>query len=88
MTATPTVKTPAQQKTAPAAPVTTTPASTGAAKQQPISIGGQQLKPNDPLYAKIQQQLAKQKPAAVAESLTWSSRFDPSATLLKKIKQS
>ena len=71
--------------TPPAAPTT---AATISTKPEPISIGGQNIKPNDPLYSKIQQQLAKQKPAAVAESLIWSRRFDPSATLLKKIKQS
>lgn len=77
---------PVQPKSATAS--ATTPASTATANQQPISIGGQKIKPNDPLYAKIQKQLAQQqKPAAVAESLTWSHRFDPSATLLKKIRQ-
>jgi hypothetical protein len=75
MTATPTMKAP------------TTPTSAAPATQQPISIGGQKIKANDPLYSKIQQQLAKQKSAAVAESLIWSRNFDPSRTLLKKIKQ-
>lgn len=75
--------------TPPASAPTT--AATIPTKPEPISIGkrpGETIKPNDPLYAKIQQQLAKQKSAAVAESLTWSRKFDPSATLLKKIKQS
>ena len=71
--------------TPPASAPTT--AATIPTQPEPISIGGQNIKPNDPLYAKIQQQLAKQKPAAVAESLTWSRKFDPSATLLKKIRQ-
>jgi hypothetical protein len=74
--------------TPPASAPTT--AATIPTKPEPISIGkrpGETLKPNDPLYAKIQQQLAKQKSAAVAESLTWSRKFDPSATLLKKIRQ-
>jgi hypothetical protein len=71
--------------TPPAAPTT---AATIPTQPEPISIGGQNIKPNDPLYSKIQKQLAQQKSAAVAESLTWSRKFDPSATLLKKIKQS
>jgi hypothetical protein len=29
-----------------------------AAGNEPLSIGGQKIKPNDPLYAKMQQQLA------------------------------
>jgi hypothetical protein len=71
--------------TPPAAPTT---AATIPAQPEPISIGGQNIKPIDPLYSKIQKQLAQQKSAAVAESLIWSRKFDPSATLLKKIKQS
>lgn len=65
----------------------TTPASTAPVKQEPIRIGGQKIRPSDPLYAKLQKQIAQQQPTAVAESLTWSRNFDPSRTLLKKIRQ-
>ena len=71
----------------PAQSTQTTPASTAPVKQEPISIGGQKIRPSDPLYAKLQKQIAQQQPTAVAESLTWSRSFDPSKTLLKKIKQ-
>ena len=85
MTATPTMKPPVAK---PSAASNVVPIRPGAApvKQEPISIGGQQIKPGDPLYAKLQKQIAQQQPTAVAESLTWSRDFDPSATLLKKIK--
>jgi hypothetical protein len=61
-------------------------AAAAPAKQEPISIGGQKIKPGDPLYDKLQKQIAQKNPTAMAESLTWSRNFDPSATLLKKIK--
>lgn len=66
------------------------PAPTAAAvpaKREPISIGGQKIKPGDPLYDKLQKQIAQKNPTAVAESLIWSRGFDPSSTLLEKIKQ-
>jgi hypothetical protein len=84
MTATPTMKPPvAKAKSSNVVPI-----RPGAApvKQEPISIGGQKIKPGDPLYDKLQKQIAQQQTAAVTESLTWSRGFDPSATLLKKIK--
>jgi hypothetical protein len=86
MTAAPTINPPVAK---PSAPSNVVPIRPGAApvKQEPISIGGQKIKPGDPLYDKLQKQIAQQQPAAVTESLTWSRGFDPSATLLKKIKQ-
>ena len=85
MTATPTMKPSVAKPSAPSnvVPIRPTAAPVG---QEPISIGGQKIKPGDPLYAKLQKQIAQQQPTAVAESLTWSRDFDPSATLLKKIK--
>jgi len=62
-------------------------AAAAPAKQEPISIGGQKIKPGDPLYDKLQKQIAQKNSTAVAESLTWSRSFDPSSTLLKKIRQ-
>jgi hypothetical protein len=50
---------------------------------EPITIGKQVIKPSDPNYAKIM------KKTAVAESqLTWSRGFDPSASLLRRMKRS
>jgi hypothetical protein len=95
MTATPTLNVPVTKTNLPApsnvVPIKPgmMPAPTAAvapAKQEPISIGGQKIKPGDPLYDKLQKQIAQKNPTAVAESLTWSRGFDPSATLLKKIK--
>ena len=46
------------KKTKPAATPAATPAAQPGTAAQPISIGGQQIKPTDPLYAKIQKQVA------------------------------
>lgn len=48
-------------KLGPTAPATT--AQGPSTASQPISIGGQTIKPTDPLYAKVQQQLAAQQAA-------------------------
>lgn len=52
--------------------------------QGPIKIGGQTIKPGDPVYDRIQKMMSQ--PPAMKESLAWSRGFDPSLTLLKKIK--
>jgi hypothetical protein len=96
MTATPTLNMPVTKTNLPApsnvVPIKpgmmpTPTAAAAPAKQEPISIGGQKIKPGDPLYDKLQKQIAQKNSTAVAESLTWSRSFDPSSTLLKKIRQ-
>jgi hypothetical protein len=87
-------KTTAKQPTQPkqlAAPAGTTPSKPGApapaataAAQTPeqIRIAKQQA-----AAASAQKTMTPKTPIPVAESLTWSRGFDPSKTLLKKVRQ-
>ena len=82
------------KKVVPAAQPTATPAATPAPAGQPISIGGQQIKPTDPLYAKIQKQVsggqrykdpktgkfAKRPQTAAAQPMPATSTAQPAVT--------